>query len=291
MDDLRVLTPGDDAVPGAAVVNFAAFVTHMHEGVREARALGAHDVLIADSSVPDDTFNIITLTRFAPDAIDRRIAETVDAARATGRPFTWWIDPLAPAGLVERLEAAGLKQSARGPIMSADLAAAVETADAAVQTADAADAAPAPTADGELEIRRVTTEPEFAGFARVIANCWDPPSRTAVEFLNMAARGMLGLERGGQSPTRTFVGYLRGEPVCCSQAMLSDGVAGLYNVATNAGYRRRGFGAAMTVAALRDARALGYRTAVLEASPMGEPIYRRLGFATCGEVIEYAVEP
>ena len=287
MDDLRVLTSEDDAVPAAAVANFAALVAHMHEGVREARVIEADDVLIADSSVADDTFNIITLTRFAPDAIDRRVAATIDAARATGRPFTWWIDPLAPAGLAARLEAAGLKQSARGPIMRADLTVEADAA-GAVEGVDAVDAAPV---DDELEIRRITTEPEFAEFARVIANCWDPPSRTVIEFLDKAAYGMLGLARGGQSPTRTFVGYLRGEPVCSSQMLLAEGVAGLYNVATNAEYRRRGFGAAMTVAAMRDARALGYRTVVLEASPMGEPVYRRLGFVTCGEVVEYAVEP
>jgi ribosomal protein S18 acetylase RimI-like enzyme len=238
-------------------------------------------VLIADSSVPDETFNIITLTRFASDAIDRRVAETIDVVRATGRPFAWWVDPFAPAELAVRLEAAGLKESGRSPIMRADLAAAPTEAAAEV----------AQPADGELEIRRVTTERELADFAQLVADCWDPPARTVVEFFDMAARGLLDAGESGENPVRTFVGYLRGVPVCSAQAMPAEGVAGLYNIATNAEYRRRGFGAAMTVAAMRDARAAGYRTVVLEASPMGEPIYRRLGFVTCGQILEYTVEP
>ncbi len=34
----------------------------------------------------------------------------------------------------------------------------------------------------------------------------------------------------------------------------------------------------MTLAAMRDAHALGFRYATLQASPMGYPVYRQLGF-------------
>ena len=59
---------------------------------------------------------------------------------------------------------------------------------------------------------------------------------------------------------------------------LTLGVAGLFAVATAEPARRQGFGAAITLAPLLEAREMGYRIGVLSASPMGFPVYQRLGF-------------
>ena len=42
--------------------------------------------------------------------------------------------------------------------------------------------------------------------------------------------------------------------------------------------RGRGIGRETTLAALRDAAARGYRVAILGSSPMGFPVYSRIGF-------------
>ena len=81
------------------------------------------------------------------------------------------------------------------------------------------------------------------------------------------------------SPTvRLYVGKIDGKPVGASMMFLSSGVAGLYQVQVPQEYRRRGIGTAMTLAPMREARETGYEIAVLQASQMGEPVYRKIGF-------------
>ena len=95
----------------------------------------------------------------------------------------------------------------------------------------------------------------------------------------------LGLE--AQAPPRHYLGRLEGEPVATATLFLGAGVAGIYDVATIPAARRQGIGAVMTVQALRDARADGYRIAVLHSSAAGLSMYRRLGFGDYCSIGQY----
>ncbi|MBK8913217.1 MAG: hypothetical protein IPM64_01215 [Phycisphaerales bacterium] len=78
-----------------------------------------------------------------------------------------------------------------------------------------------------------------------------------------------------------------GRIVCTSLAFLHDGVAGIYCVSTIPSERGHGLGAHATAEPLRRALAQGYRVGVLQSSPMGLSVYRRLGFAEFGAVPLY----
>jgi predicted acetyltransferase len=54
--------------------------------------------------------------------------------------------------------------------------------------------------------------------------------------------------------------------------------------------RGQGIGAAITLAPLLDARAIGYRIGILQASSLGYGVYRRLGFQDFGKLSVYLWE-
>jgi predicted GNAT family acetyltransferase len=66
---------------------------------------------------------------------------------------------------------------------------------------------------------------------------------------------------------------------------VSGTTAGVYNVATPAPYRGRGYGAALTWAVLAEGAARGCTHGVLQASGAGYPVYRRMGFRDLGRYV------
>jgi len=86
---------------------------------------------------------------------------------------------------------------------------------------------------------------------------------------------------------RTYLALLDGKPVGTSQLFLSEGVAGIYNVTCLPEARNKGIGSAITLAPLLEARQLGYRVGILQASQRGYNVYRRLGFEDFGNLSVY----
>jgi ribosomal protein S18 acetylase RimI-like enzyme len=141
---------------------------------------------------------------------------------------------------------------------------------------------PAKSPDG-LTIRQVENEEMFRQHIDITI--------AGFEFPEPLARHLSSLDFGDRflhnPDVYYYVGYVQGKPVAISVLSLDAGIAGLYNIATIPAMRRQGLATAMTLAALRQARDRGYHIAVLQASEMGAPVYRRLGFQDHFTFISY----
>jgi GNAT superfamily N-acetyltransferase len=209
------------------------------------------------TGIPHPFLNNVLRTQLAPDNVDDTIAQTL--AYFTSRNVTqlsWWTEPGAhPADLAGHLLAHGLVYTDGGPGMAAELSELDEDLSTPV----------------ELMIEPVADSGTLARWVQAF----------------VAGFGLSGSERasfdlyaglGFDLPLRSYVGCLQAEPVAIAQLFLAAGVAGVYCVSTVPQARRRGIGAAMTLAALREARDMGYRAGILQSSPMGLSVYLRLGF-------------
>jgi GNAT superfamily N-acetyltransferase len=124
-----------------------------------------------------------------------------------------------------------------------------------------------------LEIENVTNDLALREWAWVVTlGLFNHPESEADHFYELmhSAKGCGRLE--------FFLGRYEGRPVASSASFLFDGIAGIYFVATLPEFRRKGIGRIITLAPILKARDMGAHGAILQASALGEPVYRQLGF-------------
>lgn len=80
-------------------------------------------------------------------------------------------------------------------------------------------------------------------------------------------------------------------PAGIAMTIVTHGVAGIYWVGCTEEARGRGLGWAVTAAAVNAGFDLGAEIASLQASPMGESLYRRMGFETIYDYRLYLCHP
>jgi GNAT superfamily N-acetyltransferase len=229
-----------------------------------------HQSVWIDAGIPDATLNAVTTARFDPDGVDAQIEAVLGHFRRVARPFTWHIGPSsAPPDLGRILPAHGLRHSEDEPGMALDLASMRE-----------AGAFPS-----SLTIDAVDDDAGLAAWVSV----WLFPVPDAGRRRLFDALRLRGV--GRDLPWRYYVGRLGEQPVACAELFVDQGVAAVHYVVTLPQVRRGGIGAAMTRHVLREARAQGYRVAVLTASPEGIGIYRRVGFQDYCWFHRYEWEP
>ena len=206
---------------------------------------------------PIDYHNCVVFADLTEEEADGEIEASLDRMQAHGVPGSWHVGPsMRPPDLGERLLAHDFEYGGDDIGMAVDLS-------------ELPEEMPAPEG---FVIERVRDEAGLAAWIEALGLGFGEGTVEAEWAGEMYRR--LGFE----GPWRHYVGMLGGEPVATATSYFGAGVAGIYFVSTVERARRRGIGAGITLAALREARDLGHTVGVLGSSEMGYPVYRRLGF-------------
>ena len=215
------------------------------------------DMIRLISDVPSPFCNNVLRAQLAPNDIDTRIEAALTPFKSRKLPMRWWISPSTlPADLDKYLEAHGLTHMADFPGMAVNL---LELNEDLIPPSD-------------LTIERVGDVKTLEQWIQAFTIGYGIPVSVSNFFLD----GLVSL--GFELPWRHYIGWLAGEPVACSSLLLGAGVAGIYAVATVPEARGQGIGTALTLAPLREARAMGYRIGILGSTQMARGVYCRLGF-------------
>jgi GNAT superfamily N-acetyltransferase len=206
---------------------------------------------------PIDYHNCVVFADLTQEEADGEIEASLQSMRAHGVPGSWHVGPsMRPSDLGGRLIPHGFEYGGDDIGMAVDLS-------------ELPEGVPVPE---NLVVEQVHDEAGLAAWVEALGSGFGEGPVEAEWVGEMYRR--LGFE----GPWRHYLGRLAGEAVATATSFFGAGVAGIYFVCTVERARRRGIGAAVTLAALREARETGYCVGVLGSSEMGYPVYRGLGF-------------
>jgi ribosomal protein S18 acetylase RimI-like enzyme len=137
-----------------------------------------------------------------------------------------------------------------------------------------------------IELRRVAAAEDVEDYWRVAASSYAslgfPPDVFAFyeDAEGLFADGVVA-----------FLARAEDRPAGIAMTIVSHGVAGIYWVGCTEEARGRGLGRSVTAAAVNAGFELGAEIASLQASPMGESLYRRMGFETIYDYRLYLCQP
>lgn len=131
-----------------------------------------------------------------------------------------------------------------------------------------------------LQIFEATTADALAQALATAADAFGAPPEAFAALYGFDVTSLDGLA--------VYLGRAGGEDVSTAVAYTVEGATGIFNVATPASHRGRGYGGAITTCAVRDGFAAGAEFAWLQSSDVGYSVYQRLGFRTVDTYCVYA---
>lgn len=214
-------------------------------------------------SIHDSFYNAVYEAHFSSDNVEKRVDEVISLFSTRSKlPMTWFVTPTCePTNLSKVLESKGFKLAFRTPGMFLDLEKFENTK----------------KHDSPHKIMRVSNVEQLSQ--------WIIPGKEGFGLSDSVVNAYFELFKSkgfdSQLPWKLFVGMVDEVPTTCVRLFCANGVAGIFHVATVPSARGNGYGTEITVAALKAAKELGYKLAVLASSPAGYNVYYRLGFRDC----------
>ena len=204
-------------------------------------------------------FNGVLSARLKPHDVKATFDSLQAKITERGAPALWWIGPQSkPDNIGSLLEQFGLQPAGEVPGMAFDLAMMGDR----------------PETISDFTIEQVDGAERQALWARIVG--------AGTGFPDAAIDALVRIETTLSDPQykaqQRYIGFLNGIPVATSALVLDSGVAGIYAVATLPEARHKGIGRLMTVVPLLEARQMGYRVGILQASSMVYRIYEKIGF-------------
>jgi GNAT superfamily N-acetyltransferase len=123
----------------------------------------------------------------------------------------------------------------------------------------------------DIDVQPVAGRSLRCAFAEITALSFDIPFDIAEAVYTQ--------ERAWRGEYQGYVGLVNGAPASIVAIVVDAGAIGVYSLATDPSFRRRGYAEAVMRQAVRDAQArTGIDKIVLQSTEIGYPLYRRMGF-------------
>ena len=229
---------------------------------------------------PDNgTFKGAWRSRLTAETADAAIDETIAWFKARNAPyFHWWTHAgTTPEDLGNRLVARGFESRYTDDGLDPAVPSVEQGSPVMVADMSRFDVSLLERMPSGFRVTPALTEADLDAFCAVVDTVYPSMPDVSRAWTNATRRAGIG-----SAPWRLYVAWLDDEPVATNIVTEGGGIVGLWVINTVPSQRRKGIGAAVTIAPLLEWRDRGYRYAGLFASDEGALLYERIGFNFTG---------
>lgn len=248
--------------------NFMSKISYFSKYNDKVTVTESEDFIRVDSMLPSDTFNICVLKNSKSTIKEEIIKENTNYFNKKSCPAAFWIWD-DNSVLKEKMSENGFDLSEEETAMYIDTGKIIEKYD---------------EKEG-FTVKKVSSDKEMKQFSEVISSIF---GETEEAHYVKKQYDILGRKKiYADSDMAFYVGYYGNESVSCGVIYKTKESTGIYDVATKADYRKKGFGSAVFSYLMCEAKKNNTKYCILQASSDGAGIYRKMGFSDVCKIDVY----